>query len=148
MNGNELSQLIDQRWSALNELLELSHRQTEAIDAGRMSDLMRVLSKKQAPLQQLSDIADRTRTAVDDDPALRHWASESDRQACRLLQDKCDQMHLDLLAIEAACESTLQENRSSIQTEIDQLNASHQAAMHYSPENSVATSGGQLDLSE
>jgi len=148
MNGNELSQLIDQRWSALNELLELSRRQTEAIDAGRMSDLMRVLSKKQSPLQRLSDIAQRTRAAVDDDPALRNWDSESDRQACRLLQDRCDQMHLDLLAIEAACESTLQENRSSIQIEINQLNASHQAAMHYSPESSVATSGGQLDLSE
>jgi len=110
MNGNELSQLIDQRWSALNELLDLSHRQTEAIDAGRMSDLMRVLSKKQAPLQRLSEIAERTRAAVDDDPALREWASESDRQACRLLQDKCDQMHL-CLRIDATGKSIYDSDR-------------------------------------
>jgi hypothetical protein len=148
MDGKELSELIDLRWSTLSALLEFGRRQSEAIQQGRMSDLMRILSDKQVPLNQLSAIADSLRAAADDDPSQRLWASESMRESCRNKQEQCDQMHTELLAIEAACETTLQENRSSIQHDIDQLNASHQAAKHYSPQPSVATSGSQLDLSE
>ena len=34
MNGRELSDLIQQRWSTLKELLEMSDRQVLAIEAG------------------------------------------------------------------------------------------------------------------
>jgi hypothetical protein len=148
MNGNELTALIDLRWTTLNALLELGRRQTEAIQAGRMSDLMRILSEKQGPLNRLSEIADALRDAAQDDPSQRFWDSESKRQDCRLRQEQCDQMHTELLAIEAASESTLQANRTAIQHDIDQLNASHQAASHYAPQSAVPTSGKQLDLSE
>ena len=148
MNGNELADLIDSRWSTLNTLLELGRRQTESIRAGRMSDLMRILSEKQGPLNQLSEIADSLRDAAQDDPSQRSWDNEAKRQDCRLRQEQCDQMHTELLAIEAASESALQENRSAIQRDIDQLNASHQAASHYAPQSASPTSGSQLDLSE
>jgi hypothetical protein len=148
MHGNELTDLIDLRWSTLNTLLELGRLQTEAIQAGRMSDLMRILSEKQAPLNRLSEIAESLRAAAHDDPSQRLWDSEAKRQDCRLRQEQCDQMHTELLAIEAACESALQENRSAIQRDLDQLNASHQAASRYAPQSAGPTSGSQLDLSE
>ncbi len=148
MNGKELSELIAQRWSALDELLELGRLQTEAINAGQMSQLMRILSAKQAPLNRLDSIAKLIRAAADDDPTQRAWDNPSIRESCRAQQEQCDQMHLDLLAIEAACETALQENRSSLQAEILQMNASHQAAKYYAPRTSVATSGRQLDLSD
>lgn len=148
MDGNQLSELINQRWSTLNDLLTLSRLQTEAIEAGRMTELMRILSQKQAPLNYLSELAEALRPIADEDPSARLWNSEIERESCRNRQTECDELHLQLLAIEAACESTLQENRTSIQDEIDQLNASHQAAQRYASEQSAATSGGRLDLSE
>ncbi len=148
MDGQQLSELIAQRWSTLHELLDLGRRQSEAINEGRMSDLMRILSDKQAPLNRLSEIADSLRAATNDDPLQRPWPNQSMRQACRDQQEQCDQLHTELLAIEAACEAALQENRQSIQRNIDQLNASHQAAKHYSPQPTVATSGNRLDISE
>lgn len=148
MESSQLTELIDQRWTTLNELLNLGQLQTDAIDAGRMTDLMRILSRKQAPLNRLSELAKLLRAAADDDPTSRIWHSQEARDVCRNRQAQCDEMHLELLAIEAACESTLQQNRNSIQAEIEQLNASHQAAKKYAPEQSIATSGGRLDLSE
>ncbi len=42
MDGRELSQLIDNRWSTLHQLLEISSRQMDAIRGCRMSELMRL----------------------------------------------------------------------------------------------------------
>ncbi len=148
MDGSQLSELIDQRWTTLKELLTLSQLQTEAIDAGRMTELMRILSQKQAPLNRLSELAKSLGSAADDDPSSRSWHSQDSRNACREQQSQCDEMHLELLAIEAACESALQKNRTAIQSDIEQLNASHQAAQRYAPDQSATTSGGSLDLSE
>lgn len=148
MDANQLSDLIEQRFETLDELLRLSRLQSEAIEAGRMTDLMRVLSQKQQPLSRLTEIAQLLRPAADDDPRLRVWTSESARIACRRQQEQCDQMHMELLAIEADCESRLKDNRETIQRDIEGLQASHQAAMRYAPDRTVATSGGQLDLCE
>ena len=68
MNGDELSELIQQRWTTLRELLEISRRQMGAIGSGQMSELMRVLSDKQRPLNELVEIAEQLRRASDDDP--------------------------------------------------------------------------------
>ena len=54
MDGTELTELIDQRWSVLRQLLEISDRQIAAIEAGRMSELMRLLADKQTPLNRLA----------------------------------------------------------------------------------------------
>ena len=148
MDGRQLSELIDQRWAALNDLLALGRLQTEAIDAGRMTDLMRILSQKQKPLNHLSELAKALAPTADQDPSTRRWDSEEARTSCRRRQAECHEMHLELLAVEAACETALQENRNSIQSELDQLNASHQAAQRYAPQQSSASSGRRLDLSE
>ncbi len=52
MNGQELSQLIENRWSTLQQLLEIGSRQMDAIQGCRMGELMRLLSDKQAPLKR------------------------------------------------------------------------------------------------
>ena len=148
MDAEQLSDLIEQRFQTLDELLKLGRLQSEAIEGGRMTELMRVLSQKQEPLNRLTEIAQLLRPAAMDDPGLRVWTSESARLACRRQQEQCDQMHLELLAMEAACESMLQDNRATIQQEIEGLHASHQAAVHYAPNPTLATSGRQLDLRE
>jgi Mg2+ and Co2+ transporter CorA len=148
MDGWELSELINQRRLALDELLTLGQQQRELIATGRMTELMRILSAKQQPIQRLTEIAQSLRQADHDDPADRQWPSEAVRQACRIEQQECLRIHQELLALEEACEAAMQANRTSIQNEINQLNASHQAAQHYVSGPAVAPSGGHLDLSD
>lgn len=147
MNGNELLQLIEQRWSTLRELLEIGNRQVAAIESERMSELMRLLSEKQSPLSRLSEVASAIRQAAADDPATRSWDSEELRARCRRKQDECEQMHLELLAIEAECETALLESREFIQQKLDRVDAGQQAANSYADTQATPTQGGQLDLS-
>ena len=147
MNGNELSKLIHHRWSLLRTLLELSGRQMEAIESGRMSELMRLLSDKQAPLNELAAVAEKIRTAVDDDPNERTWPDETTRVSCRQQQEECEQMHLELLAIEAQCETALQTSRNQLSQKIDRVDAARQAANTYAHSPTGSDLGGQLDLS-
>jgi hypothetical protein len=147
MDGNQLSELISQRWAILRELLDVGDRQMAAIRDGRMSELMRLLSGKQLPLQRLSEIADELRGATDDDPQARVWESEEARLFCRGQQEECEKMHLALLAIEAECETTLQQSRSSIQQKLDRVDVGRQAATSYGQGQTRNTSGGTLDLS-
>jgi hypothetical protein len=147
MDGKELSDLMGQRWNTLRELVDIGNRQITAIDTGRMSDLMRLLSEKQSPLNELAQIATRIRRAADDDPAQRRWESEQTRVLCRQQQEECEKMHLDLLAIEAQCEAALTKSRASIQQNIDRVDGGRQAATSYGDSRKIPTSGGRLDLS-
>lgn len=147
MNGDELSELIQQRWTTLRELLEISRRQMGAIGSGQMSELMRVLSDKQRPLNELVEIAEQLRRASDDDPEQRRWPSQAARDRCRERQSECEKMHLELLAIEAECESALTANRQEVQERLAKVDAGWQAASGYAEQSSRSTSGGQLDLS-
>jgi hypothetical protein len=147
MDAEQLSELIDQRWSTLHRLLEISNRQMAAIDAQRMSDLMRLLSEKQVPLGRLAEIAAKIRVAAADDPASRRWASEQDRMRCRQRQDECEKMHLQLLAIEAESEAALDRSRLSLSQQLDRVDATRRAASSYGQIAAAPTRGGQLDLS-
>ena len=147
MNGNELLELMEQRWSTLRELLEISNRQIVAIESERMSELMRLLSEKQTPLNRLADVSASIRQAADDDPAARWWDSEETRGRCRRRQQECEQLHLELLAIEAECETALTESREFIQKKLDRVDAGQQAANRYADSQATPTQGGQLDLS-
>ena len=112
-----------------------------------MSELMQLLSEKQSPLNRLSEVASSIRRAAADDPATRRWDSEEARARCRRKQDECEQMHLELLAIEAECETALLESREFIQQKLDRVDAGQQAANSYAHAQVIPTQGGQLDLS-
>jgi hypothetical protein len=95
----------------------------------------------------LTDVAERLRTAVHDDPGKRRWASQQDRDRCRQQQQECEQMHLELLAIEAQCETELESSRQAIEQRLDRVEAGRRAATSYSDSTARPPSGGQLDLS-
>ena len=116
--------------------------------ATRMSELMRLLSEKQVPLNRLAEITLRIRGAAGDDPEARTWETTEGRALCRQQQEECEQMHLELLAIEAECETALTKSRASIQQKLDRVDAGRQAATTYADSHATPTSGGQLDLSE
>jgi hypothetical protein len=147
MNGQELSDLIETRWSILQQLLEIGSRQMEAIEGCRMGELMRLLSEKQSSLNRLATIAVEIRRAASDDPEKRSWDDESQRRRCRERQDECERVHLELLAIEAACETALQRSRASLQQRLDRVDAGQSAANRYARSENPSHPGARLDLS-
>jgi len=147
MDGHELSGLIEQRWELLSRLLEISQRQIDAIDGSRMTELMRILSEKQPPLNELVEVAEKLRPAADQDPDSRLWESAEQREQCRRQQEECEKLHLELLAIEAQCETALHTSRDEIQKQLERVDNARQAVSSYATQHSLPESGGQLDLS-
>ncbi|MGB7327896.1 MAG: flagellar export chaperone FlgN [Rubripirellula sp.] len=147
MNADELTAIIDLRFETLSHLLDLSHRQVQAIDESRMSDLMRILSDKQPPINELIQIGKQLASAVGEDPASRQWASDADRNRCRERQSQCERMHDELLAIEADCEGRLSASRASAQEKLQRFDNNRVAASSYAQAQTTRPTGGSLDLS-
>jgi hypothetical protein len=147
MNGRELAKLIDQRWTVLQHLLDISQRQIAAINGLRMTELMRILSEKQPPLNQLTELADQLRLAAAEDPQDRLWDNSEQRALCRQRQEECERMHLELLAIEAECESSLLNGRERLQEELRRVDAARRTVTSYGMSQSESHAGAQLDLS-
>ncbi len=147
MDGAQLSELIETRRTVLSELLEIGGRQISAIAAGRMSELMSLLAAKQVPLGRLGEISARLREAAGEDAESRRWESSQARDKCRQDQDDCEQMHLELLAIEAQCEAALVQSRAALEQQLSDVDAAHQAATSYANSDATPTMGIRLDLS-
>jgi hypothetical protein len=56
-------------------------------------------------------------------------------------------MHLDLLGIEAECESVLQQSRDELQQRLERVDAGRAAANEYARSERMDTTGERLDLS-
>ena len=147
MNGNEVATLIQQRWEILDQLLSISRLQMKAIEQGQMSELMRLLSEKQKPLNKLIKLGDQLGVASADDSDERLWDSNDIREQCRKQQDDCEKLNLELLAIEAECESKLSQNRDELRQRLERVDSGWQAVSGYADHEAHATSGGSLDLS-
>jgi hypothetical protein len=139
--------MIEDRWSTLRQLLEIGSLQMDAIRGCRMSELMRLLSDKQTPLNHLIELTEQLRLAAGDDPTSRRWDNHSQVERCRQQQDECERMHLELLAIEAECESALQQSRVTLQQRLDRVDSGQAAANGYARSDRSPTSGATLDLS-
>ncbi|MDB4749332.1 flagellar protein FlgN [Rubripirellula sp.] len=147
MNGKEVAALIQQRWEILDRLLSISRLQLSAIEQGQMSELMRVLSEKQQPLNQLIELGDQLGVANADKSQERHWESDDVRQRCKKQQEECEEMNLELLAIEAECEAKLSRNRDELRQRLERVDSGWQAVSRYADHSTQATTGGSLDLS-
>jgi len=147
MNGTQVAALIEQRWEILNRLLGISRLQMAAIEQGQMSDLMRLLSEKQKPLNQLIELGGQIGAANADHSRERHWDSDEARQRCREQQDECEKMNLELLAIEAECEAKLSHNRDELRQRLERVDSGWQAVSGYADQTAKSTIGGSLDLS-
>lgn len=149
MDAATLSELVSQRHAVLIKLLKLSQDQIAAIQSGRMTDLMGILSAKQQPIQQLVNLGKQLKPAANDDPNSRSWPDPQSRIDCRQQQQQCDSMHQKLLEIEAACEEMLEANRADVSDRLQRLSSGTDATSGYSKAQSYASAGhrSQLDLS-
>ena len=147
-DGAALAALMSERCEILRSLHGIGKRQIEVIDAGHMSELMSLLAQKQRPLHRLGEIAELLKPFASQDHRERQWPSGECQTQCRADQAECERLHVELLAIEAQCESALEASRESIRDELHRIDVARQAATSYSSCETRPTSGAQLDLTE
>ena len=90
----------------LEILVQLSRRQTELIDAGEMTSLIKLLAGKQTVMGQLQTIEQSSRHFATKIPTA-HLASPAERAACQARAERCNTLLAEAMALEQQAETAM-----------------------------------------
>jgi flagellar biosynthesis/type III secretory pathway chaperone len=130
----------------LDQLLEIGRRQLDAIENGRMSELLGLLAEKQPLVDQLADLANRLKTLRENEPSAATVA-DTNLAECRKLRQTATTSFEELFTLEQQCETLLCDRRDQIGARLQATNNALSAANAYREIPPTTSLGGQLDLS-
>ena len=139
------AELIGKKLAVLEQLRDLSRRQTDLIADGDMERLFTVLSAKQTLLSELQKTQKLLEPFRHQDPEARRWRTPADRDRCRQLRERSESLLGEILLVEKQCESEMARRRDDVVTRLRNVQMSADATQAYSqphaPRHSI------LDLS-
>jgi len=144
--NHSLLPLLQTQVALLDDLISLGNQQLQAIELGRMSELLSLLAEKQPLLTQLSDTANQLRYCGDPSAANSTMLPE-DREVCRKQKAVASERFDELLTLEKQCESALCSSRDQIARRLEASAHSMNAATAYQGNQLQVSQGGRLDLS-
>jgi flagellar biosynthesis/type III secretory pathway chaperone len=139
-----LAELISKKHHVLEQLRELSRRQSDLIGQGEMTKLLAVLSVKQKLLVDLQRLERRLDPFRDQEPASRRWRSPEHRERSRQIAERCETLLGEIMLIEKQCESELIQRRDEAAARLQGAHAAAQARSAYG--QSLRRTSRQLDL--
>ena len=143
---DELAELIAKKHRCLTELREMGTRQHKCIEAGQMSDLIKVLGAKQSLINRLGQIERAMDPFRAEDPEARTWRSPEDRAECRKVSEECDAILAEILEGERESEAVLRVRRDETAEKLQGSYASSVARAGYAEAQPRGSS--QIDLTE
>ena len=144
METEKLAKLIESRHGLLVQLQELSRTQMPLIAEGRLHELFPLLGAKQGLLERLAEVDQGLGPFRDQDPASRHWPSESQRQHCAARWADCQTVLAEIVSNEKEGERMLQAARNRAAEELRLVSSSRQARAAYA--GSLPIPSGSFDL--
>ncbi len=144
--SENLLDLLTSQVALLDKLIELGQIQILAIENGRMSELLSLLSDKQPLLGDLGDAAQRIRNLIGN-PQSTAPDNDADAKRCRQLKDQAKQRFELLFDLEQKSETLLCTSRDQIAKRLEASSHSMTAISAYQSGSAVQTQGGRLDLS-
>lgn len=145
-NTDQLAELITTKHRCLIELREMGVRQQKCVDAGQMSDLIKVLSAKQILINRLGQVERAMDPFRTEDPDARVWRSPEDRAKCRQISKECDEILGEILESERESESTLRLRRDETAKQLQGSHASNVTRQAYAEAGPRTMS--QIDFTE
>lgn len=143
---DDLAEMLATQVDLLDQLLAIGHTQLQAIEQGRMSELLALLSDKQPLLADLNDVAHRLRKAYD---SLQPGTTDSGVDLQRLggLKNQVQQRFESLMELEGKSEAMLCGTRDEIAKRLESSAHSMTAISAYQRAASLPSQGTSLDLS-
>jgi flagellar biosynthesis/type III secretory pathway chaperone len=129
------AELIGKKLAVLEQLRDLSRRQTDLIADGDMERLFAVLSAKQTLLSELQRVQKRLEPFRQQDPEARRWRTPADRERCRQLRERSELLLGEILLVEKQCESEMARRRNDVATRLHSVRLSADAAHAYSQQH-------------
>ena len=145
METDLLTSLIDQKLASLEQIRQLSRRQSDLVARGEMTGLMNVLSVKQSLIIELTKLERQLDPFREQDPDSRQWRTPADRLHCRQLAERCSALLQEIMLIEKQCELELRARRDDVAHKLESIqHAAHARAAYieFAPQHGAC----QLDL--
>ena len=106
-----LAELIGKKLAVLEQLRDLSRRQSDLISDGDIQRLLAVLSAKQTLLTELQKLQKQLEPFRKQDPETRRWRSPADRERCRQVAERCEALLGEIMLVEKQSESEMARRR-------------------------------------
>ncbi|MFW6169283.1 MAG: hypothetical protein ACODAD_02255 [Planctomycetota bacterium] len=139
-----LADLIGKKLSVLEQLRDLSRRQSNLVTDGDIQRLLSVLSAKQTLLNELQKIQKKLEPFRSQDPQSRFWRTPADRDRCRQLVQRSEALLGEIMVVEKQSESEMARRRDEAVARLHNVNSSAQATRAYT--NSSGSPRSVLDL--
>jgi hypothetical protein len=144
--SEQFENLLREQVDVLAELLHMGGEQLEAIDAGRVSELLAVLARKQPHLERLGQIRQLLQDWRETIEEANFWPNAEQRACCQRLREQAASAFKTLIEREQACETALTASRDQIQIRLQRVDSGRTAANAYQT-HATAPSGSRIDLS-
>lgn len=145
LDTGTLAGFLDRKLEVLRQLRQLAGRQTELIEAGDMSALMRLLASKQVLLLEMQRLEGQLDPFRAQEPDERVWATPAARERSRQVASACERLLAELMQIEKASETEMSRRRDEVSARLHDAGTAARARHAYDERHLVG--GGQLDLS-
>lgn len=145
METDLLASLIGDKLEILEQLRELSRRQTEVVGESEITSLLEILAAKQTLIENLQSLEAQLDRFRDQDPDERIWRSPEARERCRLECIRCETLLKEVMLVEKQSEQTLRIRRDACAERLQDLQSG--AAAHAAYTDSGVPQQSSLDLS-
>lgn len=126
-----LAEFIGKKLALLEQLRDLSRRQTDLVSGDDMPRLLSVLSAKQKLLNELQKIQKRLEPFRTQDPATRQWRSQAERERCRQLVERGETLLGEIMLVEKQSETEMARRRDDAAERLQGFNSSADATRAY-----------------
>ncbi len=126
-----LAELIGKKLAVLEQLRDLSRRQSDLISDGDIQRLLSVLAAKQTLLNEVHKTQKRLEPFRKQDPETRRWRSPADRERCRQLAERSETLLGEIMLMEKQSESEMVRRRDDAATHLRNVNTSAEATRAY-----------------
>ena len=126
-----LAVLIGKKLAVLEQLRDLSRRQSDLIEDSDMPKLLSILSAKQTLLNELQRLQRQLDPFRKQDPETRQWRSPQDRERCRQLSERCETLLSEIMVVEKQSESELAQRRDAAVARLRGTHSSAEATRAY-----------------
>ena len=145
LDTDVLAEFIGRKLAVLEQLRDLSRRQSTLIGENDMQRLLALLSAKQTLLHELQKVQKSLEPFRQQDPETRRWRSDAARQRCRQQAERSETLLSEIMLVERQSESEMSRRRDETVARLKDFNAAADATRAYI--NTEGPHYSQLDLS-
>jgi hypothetical protein len=140
-----LAEAIERKHALLVRLLELGARQSQLIDQGSLTDLLKLLTVKQGLIHELQLVERQMDPFRGQDPLERRWSDPRSRQQCAEKLADCEKFLAEILRQEKSGETLLRARRDEAASRLAGAHWAREAQGAYHEQ--TPPRHNQLDLS-